>query len=133
MSFVAQQTGLAKRNTRSVKFFRGSNYGTGRTDQRNDQAYVADFDFYKERAKKRAGSRKNTIYGYEDANVQHLMGVNVCNRGMAGVVVGGILTLYLADDMTSGLERYYTWQEVKDGFTWDELKNKTWNDLIRNG
>jgi len=128
MTFKPTNDTKSKRSSRSVRKFQGSHYGVGRTDQRAGLAYVVDFDFMKDRMQLRSGKRKNSEHGYNDS-IDGVVDISMMQRELMGVIVDGTMAIYTIEDVLAGRGRYYTWQEVKDNFTWGELRGKTWDEL----
>lgn len=130
MSFIRQQDNQAKRSGQLLKYFNGIHLGTSPTDQPQEYAYLSDFNCWNHRLKARCGFKKNESYGYGE-DVEAMFPMNVLGIGLVGLVTNGTLISYPVDDMGSGFNNFYTWDEVKQTFTVDTLKDKTWADLLR--
>lgn len=103
--------------------------GFGKTDQPGSFAYGADFQFVYKKPQLRPGMRKNQKHSY-DNTVDGVMELTIGGIRMMGVIQGGVLSVYPVDDVMKGIRMYYTWQELYDNFTWDEVDGKTWGDLF---
>ena len=114
----------ADRTSRTIDDFHGAHYGTGRTDQADVYAYVNDFDFVHRKAQVRDGKRKNQLHGYT-ADIDGIINVTIGGENLVGDISNGTLTLYPVSDMLNQIQRYYTWDEVKQTFTWDSLTAKS--------
>lgn len=132
MSFVRQQDNQAKRDSRTLKYFDGVHFGFSPTDQTPEYAFMSDFDCWQHRLVLRAGSKKNETSGYPKS-VEAIFPVNTQSIPMIGVITNGSLVAYPVADIDTGLDNFYTWDEVKKQFTWDTLRKKTWLDLQRKG
>ena len=129
MSFRRENDRTGGNSSRSMANLQGVNYGFSKLDEPNPFTRTCDVDVVNGNLKLRPGSRKNVDYGY-DAVVSGMFGMNIHNRGLFGVVIDGGLTVYLAEDVADGKARYYSWADLRSSFTWTELKNKTWADLV---
>lgn len=132
MSFVRQQDNQAKRSPRLTKYFNGIHLGFSPTDQGQEYAFTSDLECWQHRLRLRAGHKKNEEIGYV-YNVDAIFQTNIQQKSMIAVITGGVLILYPVADLDTGLDNFYTWDDVKKEFTWSSLKKKTWRDLIRKG
>jgi hypothetical protein len=131
MSFSRQNDKkAAKRDSRLLKYFSGIHLGFSETDQPEEYAFMSDFDCWQHRLRRRVGSKKNELLGYVK-NVTAVFNINATERKMVGLITNGSLIMYPIEDVDTGLDNFYTWDEVKKQFTWDELRKKTWLDLQR--
>ena len=129
MSFVRHQDTIAKRSSRTLKYFNGNHFGFSPIDQPDDVAYQSDFNCWQHRLELRAGFRKNESTGYAH-DLDYIFDTNVMPVGMIGVIGGGNLTVYPTSDLDDGLNKFYSWDDVRKQFTWDKLKQKKWRDLV---
>jgi len=126
--FKRVMSGKQKRSPRNIDTFSGSHYGTGRTDQSQEFGYVCDFDIVNRKLELRDGKRRNQLWGYS-AKITAVLDVHIGGLNLVGHVQNGVLSLYPVSDMLLQIRRYYTWAEVERRFTWDELADKTWEEL----
>ncbi|MHC4616334.1 MAG: hypothetical protein ACYTEQ_01135 [Planctomycetota bacterium] len=128
MAKQSVQDTQAQRSSRTIDDFQGAHYGVGRTDQPDPFAFVSDFDFVHRKAQLRHGSRKNQLRGYT-ADVDATVYITISGTNLVGDVSNGTLSIYPVSDLLNQTQRYYTWDEVRQTFTWTSLQAKTWEDL----
>jgi len=119
-----------KRYSRTIDQFQGVHSGYSWTDQPPSFSFGCDFHFGYQKPQLRPGCRKNQLIAFEDT-VAGLFRMQIGGIELLGVIQGGILSVYPIDDIMKGIRKYYTWQELYDeGYTWDDLESKTWDDLF---
>ena len=132
-TFIRQQDNQAKRSTRVLNKQRGIHLGYSRTDQGDEYAFMSDFDVWQNRLRLRAGMRKNEKFGYTKTPTA-LFPMNILGQSLLGAIIGEQgLIIYPADDVAAGVQRFYTWDETKNLFVWDEVKQKTWQEMLTGG
>lgn len=129
-TFIRQQDNQAKRSPRGLNKPKGIHLGYSGTDQPEEYAFISDLDVWQNRLRLRCGMRKNEKFGYGKTPTA-LFPMNILGQSLLGAVIGEQgLIVYPADDVAMGVQKYYTWDELSQTFTWDSLQNKTWRDLV---
>lgn len=132
MSYKRQQDKENSRTSLNISEFSGLNTNTGKTDQPAYYHFGSDFDVHDKKLELRNGERKNSLNGFYNS-IQSIKYINIAGLQLMGVIEGGILSVYPVDDVLEGIRRYYTWQELLDHYTWDDIDGKTWDDLLNGG
>jgi len=114
----------------SITEFAGLHNNYGKCDQPIENSYGFDFDYAYGKPLLRPGMRKNMLIGY-DNSVDGLFYSRIGGLSLVLVVQGGVLSLHPVTDVLAGIFKYYTWQELYDRFTWEEIEGKTWDDLFK--
>lgn len=119
-----------KRYSRTIDQFYGLHLGYSWTDQPASFCFGCDFHYEYKKPELRPGMRKNQLIGYNNT-IAGLYRMQIGGIELLGLIQGGILSVNPVDDVLAGIRKYYTWEQLYDGgFTWDDLEDKTWDDLF---
>ena len=130
MAYKRENDTKNKRTSRTIDQFYGMHNGYSWTDQPPSFSFGADFHFGYKKPELRPGMRKNQLLGYEET-IAGLFRMQIGGIELLGVIQNNNLSVYPIEDVMNGIRKYYTWQELYDeGYTWDDLESKTWDDLF---
>jgi len=130
MPYKRENDKTNKRYSRTVDQFYGLHNGYSMPDQPASFSFGCDFHYGYKKPELRPGCRRNQLNGYENT-IAGLFAMGLGGIDLLGVIQGGILSVYPITDVLAGIRKYYTWQQIYDqGFTWDDMESKTWDDLF---
>jgi len=129
MSYKRENANSNKRYARTIDQFFGINLAYGKCDQPPSFSYGCDFHFVYGKPELRPGCRKNDLRSYS-GSIDGLFSITIGGLELLGVAKNNILSVYPIEDVLAGVRKYYTWQELYDKYSWEDLEEKTWDDLF---